>query len=55
MQRRRAGCPGGKMPKAQPELVIKDSKLALNSKAEEDLPPAGIVDGEKSHEESLGD
>ena len=37
----------GKMPKAQPELVIKDSKLALNSKAEEDLPPAGIVDGEK--------
>ena len=43
----------GKMPKAQPELVIKDSKLALNSKAEEDLPPAGIVDGEKVMRKAL--
>ena len=43
----------GKMPKAQPELVIKDSKLALNSKAEQDLPPAGVVDGEKVMRKAL--
>ena len=43
----------GKMPKPQPELVIRDSKLALKDKVEEELPVGSSVDGEKVMRKAL--
>lgn len=36
----------GKMPKPQPELVIKDSKIAVKDKVEEELTDIRVVDGD---------
>ena len=43
----------GKMPKAQPELVIRDSKLALKDKVEDELSEVHVVDGEKVMRKAL--
>lgn len=41
------------MPKTQPELVIKDSKIALKDKVEEELTGIQVVDGEKVMRKAL--